>query len=61
MLEQQSIFKLDGYTVVRELAEGSFGEILEVLEVESQKIFALKALLKSHLVKVILILFRPTI
>lgn len=58
MFEQQSIFKLDGYTVIRELAEGSFGEICEVLEIETQKVYALKALLKSHLMKVRILPFR---
>lgn len=54
MFEGQTVYKIDGYKVLRELAEGSFGEICEVLEVETQKSYALKALLKSHLIKVLL-------
>lgn len=58
MLGEQTVFKIHGYKVVRELAEGSFGEICEVIKEETQKSYALKALLKSHLIKVNLYQFR---
>lgn len=46
------MISIEGYKVTNKLSSGPFGEICEIIDIETQQAYAMKALLKSYLAKV---------